>query len=75
MKAALGVLVAFAVGFACRFFGIPSPAPPALTGALLVLAMTVGYAATDRFMTTRARHAGDCAGPTGQDIRTGEASS
>jgi XapX domain-containing protein len=65
MKPLLGLIVAFAVGFACRFFGIPSPAPPALTGALLVLAMTIGYTITDRFMTRRAVHAESCAGPTG----------
>jgi XapX domain-containing protein len=72
MKPALGVLVAFAVGFACRWFDIPSPAPPVLTGALLVLAMTLGYAATDRLLATRAQHAANCAGPTGQSLQTGE---
>lgn len=77
MKTALGIAVAFAVGFACRAFGIPSPAPPALTGALLVLAMTLGYAGADRFMAGRARHAENCAGPngrttTGQTIAPGE---
>ena len=66
MKTVLGIAVAFAVGFACRAFGIPSPAPPALTGALLVLAMTLGYAGADRFMAGRARHAENCAGPSGQ---------
>jgi XapX domain-containing protein len=65
MKAALGIAVAFAVGLACRVLGIPSPAPPALTGALLVLAMTVGYTITDRLMATRAVHTNNCAGPSG----------
>ncbi|MDA8052475.1 MAG: DUF1427 family protein [Rhodospirillales bacterium] len=73
MKPALGILVAFAVGFACRSFGIPSPAPPALTGALLVLAMTVGYRAADRAIATRAVHSHDCAGPTGQSAHRGDA--
>ncbi len=55
MKSAVGIVVAFALGFACRHFGIPSPAPPALTGALLVLAMTLGYTATDRLLAARAQ--------------------
>jgi len=55
MKSALGIVIAFALGFGCRYFGIPSPAPPALTGALLVLAMTLGYTATDRIMAARAQ--------------------
>ncbi len=71
MKTALGIAVAFAVGFACRAFGIPSPAPPALTGALLVLAMTLGYAGADRFMAGRARHAENCAGPNGRTAAPG----
>jgi XapX domain-containing protein len=66
MKTALGIIIAFAVGLACRVFAIPSPAPPALTGALLVLAMTLGYAATDRLMEGRAGNEAGCAGPTGR---------
>jgi XapX domain-containing protein len=65
MKSALGIVVAFAVGLACRVLDIPSPAPPALTGALLVLAMTVGYTLADRVMATRALHSNNCAGPSG----------
>ena len=41
MKSAIGLALAFAVGFICRAFGIPSPAPPVILGALLVMAMTV----------------------------------
>lgn len=44
MKLALASLIAFAVGFACRWFDLPAPAPPALQGALLVVAVTLGYA-------------------------------
>ena len=31
----IGILLAFALGFGCRAFGIPSPAPPLILGALL----------------------------------------
>ena len=72
MKAALGIVVAFAVGIVCRVCHIPSPAPPALTGALLVLAMTLGYGGADRLMRTRPRHAENCAGPSGQGAEPGE---
>ena len=48
MKSMIGIVLAFALGFSCRAFGIPSPAPPLILGALLVMAMTVGYIAVDR---------------------------
>ena len=47
MKSMIGVVLAFALGFACRAFGIPSPAPPLILGALLVMTMTIGYIAVD----------------------------
>jgi XapX domain-containing protein len=31
------------IGVACRWFDLPLPAPPKLVGALLVLAMTLGF--------------------------------
>jgi XapX domain-containing protein len=43
MKVAIAAVVAFAVGFGCRWFDIPAPSPPMLQGALLVVAMTLGY--------------------------------
>lgn len=48
MKSMLGVLLGVAIGAACRWFEIPVPAPPKLIGALLVVAMTVGYLLADR---------------------------
>jgi len=47
MKIALGFLFAFAIGFACRYFGIPVPWPPHIVSALLVVTMTVGFIAAD----------------------------
>jgi XapX domain-containing protein len=70
MKAALGIAIALATGFVCRALGIPAPAPPALIGALLVTAMTVGYVLTDRCMTTRAAQSHNCAGPSGRGAPT-----
>lgn len=66
LKIALGLLVGLAVGAGCRALGIPSPAPPVLAGALLVVAMTLGYLGTDRWLARReARCAGLCGGPDG----------
>jgi XapX domain-containing protein len=65
MKSAIGLVLAYAVGFGCRAFGIPSPAPPLIVGALLVMAMTIGYVAVDRWLQSPAQHARDCGGPSG----------
>ena len=53
MKSMIGIVLAFALGFSCRAFGIPSPAPPLILGALLVMTMTIGYIAVDRWMARR----------------------
>ena len=50
MKTALGFMLAFAIGAVCRWLEIPLPAPPRLTGALLVVAITVGFLAADRLL-------------------------
>jgi XapX domain-containing protein len=50
LESMLGVLMAFAIGALCRWFDIPSPAPPTLVGASLVVAMTVGFLLSDRFL-------------------------
>ncbi len=63
MKSMIGIVLTFALGLSCRAFGIPSPAPPLILGALLVMAMTVGYIAVDRWTLSPAKHAPDCGGP------------
>ncbi|SFU72740.1 DUF1427 family protein [Pseudoduganella namucuonensis] len=40
-----GAALGLAIGAACRWLDIPSPAPPTPVGALLVVAMTAGYVA------------------------------
>jgi len=66
MKIAIGLLLAAAIGVVCRLAGIPSPAPPAIVGALLVLSMTIGYLVTNPPAGARPkRHERDCGGPTG----------
>ena len=65
VKSVLGLVLAFAIGFACRAFDIPSPAPPIIVGALLVVAMTIGYLLVDRALTQPAKRSIDCGGPSG----------
>jgi XapX domain-containing protein len=62
----MGLALGFAIGLACRVLGVPVPAPTALAGALLVLALTSGYVLADRFIVRRkATQKSHCAGPTG----------
>jgi XapX domain-containing protein len=43
IMAAVGIALALLIGAGCRLLDIPLPAPPKIQGALLVLAMTVGF--------------------------------
>ena len=53
MKAIIGLVIGFAIGGACRAFGVPLPAPPVLVGALLVVAMTAGHSLTDHYLVKK----------------------
>ena len=46
MKLLLGFLVALGIGAFCRLLRIPSPAPQAILGSMLVVTMSVGYVVT-----------------------------
>lgn len=74
MKFLVGLLISFAVGVGCRFFDIPVGSPPVVPGALLVLAMTLGYSSTNTFLNRRNRPATTshlCGGPTGETASAG----
>jgi XapX domain-containing protein len=53
-RSLLGLLLALLIGAGCRVFDVPVPSPHKLMGALLVLAITVGYVAADQLMTRNA---------------------
>jgi len=53
MKVIFGLVLGLVIGGVARWLDIPAPSPPRLEGALLVVAMTLGYALTDRFVATR----------------------
>ena len=66
VKIFLGLLLGVAIGVVCRLVALPLPAPPVLTGAILVVSMTLGYMAMDHVANLRpAKHRKDCGGPTG----------
>ena len=46
----VGVVLALGIGIGCRCLDIPLPAPPRLKGALLVLAMSVGFVAGNAWL-------------------------
>lgn len=65
MKATFGLMLALFIGIACRVGGIPLPAPPILIGALLVVAMTLGFVVMDRFAIRGTSTREHCGGPSG----------
>ena len=66
VKIGLGLLLGLGIGALCRLFAIPSPAPSGIAGALLVVAMTLGYSAADWWLGRgAAQHKGLCGGPDG----------
>jgi len=67
-------LDALLIGAGCRWFDIPVPSPPKLAGALLIVAMTLGYMATDKLIADKFSSRGSattkemCGGPTGDVV-------
>lgn len=68
MKIAIGLVLSFIIGAGCRYFDIPAASPPVIPGALIVLAMTLGYTSMDRVLIRKGRAATTkhlCGGPIG----------
>ncbi len=55
MKIAIGFVLSFIIGAGCRYFDIPAASPPVIPGALIVLAMTLGYTSMDRVLIRKDR--------------------
>lgn len=58
-KILIGLAVGLLIGAGCRYFNVPVPSPPSLVGALLVVAMTVGYLAADHFLNDSRKAVGE----------------
>ena len=68
IRIAIGFVLSFVIGAGCRYFDIPAASPPVIPGALIVLAMTLGYTSMDRIVSRKERVATTkhlCGGPTG----------
>jgi len=50
MKILIAFIVAFVIGAASRWTGVPSLAPQAIIGALLIVAMSTGYVSADHLL-------------------------
>ena len=50
MKVLIAFIVAFGIGAASRWTGVPFLAPQAIVGALLIVAMSTGYVSADRLL-------------------------
>jgi XapX domain-containing protein len=50
MRIIIAFIVAFGIGAASRWSGVPSLAPQAIVGALLIVAMSTGYVSADRLL-------------------------
>lgn len=67
IKPILGLALCFVIGSGCRFFDIPLPSPPLMVGALLVVAMTLGYSLTDTYLAKKPATTKQlCGGPSGE---------
>jgi XapX domain-containing protein len=71
IRIAIGFVFSFVIGAGCRYFDIPAASPPVIPGALIVLAMTLGYSSMDR-IASRKDHVATtthlCGGPTGLPV-------
>src|SRR3546814_21103778 len=47
ISASIGLILGCLIGVGCRWFDLPLPAPPRVVGALLVVAMTLGFLGAD----------------------------
>lgn len=72
IRIAIGFVLSFVIGAACRYFDIPAASPPVIPGALIVLAMTLGYSSMDRIVSRNKDRVATtkhlCGGPTGLPV-------
>jgi XapX domain-containing protein len=73
LKILIGLALSFVIGAGCRYFDIPAASPPVIPGALIILAMTLGYSSMDRLVAIKnpkavatTKHL--CGGPTGLPV-------
>jgi XapX domain-containing protein len=50
MRILIAFIVAFGIGAGSRWADVPSPAPQAIVGALLIVAMSAGWVSANHFL-------------------------
>lgn len=50
IKVFIGLVLGFVIGLGCSLLHVPVPAPPVISGSLLVIAMTSGYLLADKYL-------------------------
>ncbi len=55
MRILIAFIVSFLIGAASRWTGVPSLAPQAIVGALLIVAMSTGWVSVDCFLAWKQR--------------------
>ena len=53
MRILIAFVLSFSIGAASRWTGVPSLAPQAIVGALLIVAMSTGWLTVDRVMAKK----------------------
>jgi XapX domain-containing protein len=53
----IGLVLSFIMGAGCRYFDIRAASPAVIPGALIVLAMTLGYTSMDKVLIRKDRAA------------------
>jgi XapX domain-containing protein len=53
LQAVAGIVIGLTVGAFCRVFDIPSPAPPRIVGAVILIAMTLGFISAGQLTATQ----------------------
>jgi len=53
MRILIAFVLSFSIGAASRWTGVPSLAPQAIVGALLIVAMSTGWVTVDRVMAKK----------------------
>ena len=74
IRIAIGFVLSFVIGAACRYFDIPAASPPVILGAHR---LGDGYSSMDRIVSLKERVAITrhlCGGPTGLPVATTKSS-
>jgi XapX domain-containing protein len=69
----IAFILSFGIGAASRWTGVPSLAPQAIIGALLIVAMSTGWVTVDRVMAKKQPAAAALLGKVDTGVREGTA--